>query len=78
MWVYDHKEKKNIVFVLVLQKENDWNEKTQSAIIRTVRKQRRGIWCEDTSDRFFEGKCISEYPGAVDSYDAGAASEPFV
>ena len=37
MWVYDHKEKKNIVFVLVLQKENDWNEKTQSAIIRTVK-----------------------------------------
>ena len=37
MWVYDNNKKKNIVFVLILQKENDWNEKTQSAIIRTVK-----------------------------------------
>lgn len=37
MWVCDNNKKKNIVFVLILQKENDWNEKTQSAIIRTVK-----------------------------------------
>jgi len=33
---------------------------------------------EDTSDRFFEGKCISEYSGAVDSYDIGTAPESFI
>ena len=37
MWVYENNKKKKIVFVLILQKENDWNEKTQSAIIRTVK-----------------------------------------
>ena len=33
---------------------------------------------ESTSDGFFEGKCISEYSGGLDSDDVGTASEPVV